>query len=131
MKKKYGSSSGTPRRARHISAPSEYQYAHRVFLLGIYPRDMWGAILLHIPVGLAAVAIAGVGCFITALLWVGIALSVSFTASFLIYEIVEFIKINLADGWGVAKDSAYPEVCGYCWGIFLGYIILSILAGVL
>ena len=107
------------------------RYEHRVFLLGIYPRDIWGAILLHIPVGLVAVAIAGMGCFVPVLLWVGIALSVNFTASFLIYEIVEFIKINLADGWEVAKDSAYPEVCGYCWGIFLGCIILGILAGVL
>jgi len=104
---------------------------HKVFLLGIYPKDAREAILLHIPVGLAPVAIAGVGCFIHCLLWVGIALSVVFAASFLIYEVVELLKINLAGGWDKAEDRAYPELAGFCWGIFLGYIILSVLLEVI
>ena len=110
---------------------AKYSKYSRVFLLGIYPEDARKAILLHIPVGLVPVAIAGVGYFIPSLLWIGIALAIVFATAFLVYQVVELLKVNLAVGWDKAEDRAYPELAGFCWGIFLGYIILNILAGVL
>jgi len=99
----------------------------KVFLLGVaYPKSDWEVILLHIPVGLAAPFIIGAG-YVVGFLWLSIALATIFASGFFLYEIVELIKLNLAKGWDKAKDSGYPELAGFCWGVVLGFVALLLL----
>jgi len=99
----------------------------KIFLLGIpYPKNILKIALLHIPVGLIAVAIAAVG-YLKQYPTLGLGVMVIFTLGFFLYEILELIKLNMAQGWEKAQDYAYPELAGFCGGTVIGYIILYII----
>jgi len=84
----------------------------------LYHKNQIGSILLHIPVGSIAVILGLLG-YISGFLWLGITAMVCFTIGFLTYEIVQMIR---------KKDKGYPEIAGFCWGIFLMMLIVTILA---